>query len=80
MTGPLPDPRKVHLSNEKYEESIQKVSDNIFASLQDVKTDSIIKLKNELLNEIYEYEVLLFYLFRKILLMKYLVQIISKQK
>ena len=78
MTGPLPDPRKVHLSNEKYDESLQKVTDNIFASLQDVKPDSIIKLKNELLNEIYEYEVHLF--INKCFIFKYLVQIISKQK
>lgn len=57
MTGILPDPRKVHLSKEKYEESIHKVIENIFIYQKEITTEYILKMKNDLLHEIYDFEV-----------------------
>lgn len=57
MTGVLPDPRVVHLSTEEYNEAMNKVIENILISQKDVTVDSIIQLKQELLFEIYDYEV-----------------------
>lgn len=56
-TGVLPDPRVVHISKEKYEEAIMKVIENVFKSEGKVTVDSILGLKQELLSEIYDYEV-----------------------
>lgn len=57
MTGPLPDPRKVHLTTEKYDEAIEKVIENMEAANSTLRAQTIIDLKNELLHEIYDYEV-----------------------
>lgn len=57
MTGVLPDPRKVHLTKEKYQEAIQKVIENITATNPNLTAETIAGLKNELLQEIYNYEV-----------------------
>ena len=57
MTGPLPDPRKVHLTTEKYDEAIEKVIENLEATNSTLTAKTIVDLKNELLYEIYDYEV-----------------------
>jgi hypothetical protein len=58
MTGHLPDPRKVHLTNEQYDVVIGNVIANITAANSNLTALTIVKLKNELLHEIYDYEVI----------------------
>ena len=58
MTGALPDPRKVHLSNAHFDECLNTIVESLFKKYNEITIDLMVSLKNKFLHEIYDYEVI----------------------